>query len=153
RCRIWRSNCSSAPSTSTCSASRTCLPASLTGRPTSRSCGSCRTRRRAPVWKTAARRRRGRRAHGRGAGSGGGGKVSKTWGYVGLLVLAAATGCVTLPTNMSWASKGKAVAAPEKPKRPAPVSPDQVTEANAREVGMALRDELDRDAPGGGQEK
>ena len=64
---------------------------------------------------------------------------------VASLVLAACagTGCVSLP---SWWDKPKppTVAANPAPLR-RPVSADQITESNAREMAGALVDELDRD--------
>jgi hypothetical protein len=68
------------------------------------------------------------------------------------LVLAAGTGigCVWLPQRPEEEKPlppPPQAAAPVKPKRPpALVTPDQVQEGNAHEVGKALWDELDRDS-------
>ena len=63
-----------------------------------------------------------------------------------LLVLAAAgPGCLNLPPTQE-APKGKPAAGEVGPPAPAPVDPEQVTEANARQVLEALRAELERAA-------
>ena len=70
------------------------------------------------------------------------------WSIV-LLVALSGAGCVTLPTASPEPkpSPPPAPAAPAKPKRPtALVTPDQVNEANAHEMGKALWDELDQDS-------
>ena len=75
----------------------------------------------------------------------------KKWMSLGLLMLAVSTGCVTLPKTMSFYSKkDKPVEeeVAEAPRRPSVVTPEQVTEANAREVVETLKEELDRDTPG-----
>ncbi len=61
-----------------------------------------------------------------------------------LLAACAGSGCVSMP---SWWEKPKSstVAAKPVPPRP-PVSADQITESNAREMAAALVDELDHDA-------
>lgn len=63
-----------------------------------------------------------------------------------ILLAGAATGCVSMP---SWWEKPKAppavVAAKPVSPRP-PVSAEQITEGNAKEIAGALLDELDRDA-------
>jgi hypothetical protein len=71
------------------------------------------------------------------------------WSIV-LLVALSGAGCVSLPT-LSGEPKPKptppAPAAPAKPKRPtALVTPEQVNDANAHDVGHTLLDELDRDS-------
>jgi hypothetical protein len=61
------------------------------------------------------------------------------------LAACAGTGCVSMP---SWWVKPKPPTVAAKPARPRlPVSADQITESNAREMAGALVDELDRDAP------
>jgi hypothetical protein len=61
-----------------------------------------------------------------------------------LLAAWAAMGCMSLP---SWWEKPAAPTVAVKPVRSRPpVSADQITENNAREMARALVDELDRDA-------
>jgi hypothetical protein len=61
-----------------------------------------------------------------------------------LLVLAAAgPGCLNLPATPE-APKAKPAAEQAGPPAPAPVDPEQVTEANARQMLEALRAELER---------
>jgi hypothetical protein len=62
-----------------------------------------------------------------------------------LLALAAAgPGCLNLPTEKEAHSAAKPAAEVTGPPAPPPVDPEQVTEANARQVLEALRAELDR---------
>ncbi len=61
-----------------------------------------------------------------------------------LLAACSGMGCVSVP---SWYPKPAVPPAAEKPVRSRlPVSADQITESNAREMAGALVDELDRDA-------
>ena len=64
-----------------------------------------------------------------------------------LLATCAGAGCVSMP---SWWEKPKPVSSTamvEQPARPRPpVTAEQITESNAREMASALLDELDRDA-------
>jgi hypothetical protein len=77
-----------------------------------------------------------------------------------LLILATATGCVTLPKTFPKPAnadkpdstpKSDAAAAAPKPKRPSAVTAEQVTEANAHAISQALSAELDRETPPGGE--
>jgi hypothetical protein len=61
-----------------------------------------------------------------------------------LLTVCAGMGCVSMP---SWWEKPAVPPVAAKPARSRPpVSADQITESNAREMARALVDELDRDA-------
>ena len=76
------------------------------------------------------------------------------WSFV-LLVALSGAGCVTLPAIWEQPKPPKpAPAAPAKPKRPtALVTPEQVNDGNAKEMGKALLDELDRDSQGEAEAK
>jgi hypothetical protein len=80
----------------------------------------------------------------------------KVCGFVGLLILATATGCVSLPKTFPQqpVKANKVEKTADKPKRPPAITADQVTEANAHQATQALIQELDRDTPAsGGEEK
>jgi hypothetical protein len=79
--------------------------------------------------------------------------MKKCWAIL-LLAAWAAPGCVTLPAlsespkpEKPAVKEAKAEPAVPLPKRPtALVTPEQVTDANAQEMGKALWDELDHDS-------
>jgi hypothetical protein len=74
----------------------------------------------------------------------------KRCGFAWLLILAAATGCVTLPRTVQPPFRDSEATAetPARPKRPPAITADQVTEVNAREMTRALLEELERDQAG-----
>jgi hypothetical protein len=67
----------------------------------------------------------------------------KRFAWILLVLAAAGPGCLNLPPA-NEAPKGKPVAEEMGPPAPPPVEPEQVTEANARQVLEALRAELER---------
>jgi hypothetical protein len=67
--------------------------------------------------------------------------------YTLLLAFAAAVGCVALPNLREEKTPPPPPPVAAKPARPvSPVTPDQITEANAREKVVELLDELDRES-------
>jgi hypothetical protein len=62
------------------------------------------------------------------------------------LAACAGMGCISMPSWLEKSSTVQPSAVAEKPARPRmPVTADQITEGNAREMASTLLDELDRD--------
>jgi hypothetical protein len=72
----------------------------------------------------------------------------KRWMSLGLLLLAASTGCMMLPKAIPFLSKQARAVSEEAEAPRRPVTPEQVTEANAREICSFLQQELERDGTG-----
>jgi hypothetical protein len=75
--------------------------------------------------------------------------IMKKYAYLLFLIAGTGSGCLELPKwhqDKPPAPPPKAVAPPQ-PKRPTSlVGPEQVNDANAQNMGLRLRDELDHDS-------
>jgi hypothetical protein len=68
----------------------------------------------------------------------------KRCAWILLALAAAGPGCLNLPATPEAPKSKPAAEQPAGPPAPAPVEPEQVTEANARQMLAALRAELER---------